>query len=381
MELITRTFAGDDEVISVDLSKMSASAQTIFFTVCTYTDGASLSQVQNAYCRLVSSGDGHELCRFSLSNDSSLTESAVVMCALERHDGHWSLLTLGQGLKGRTVRELRPSLVALLQQRGGRMVAASSRGSSSVTDAPSLLRETGRRIASMQEELRAAGAALEAERQAAVEAQGRIVELDEGRVVLTEELSKSTSKAEKLEREIAAAREELVAAEAKLGEETASHSQQDAAQRAQLEKQERDIAELEEQRVIATEKLSKTESKAEKLEEELAASRGELAASAESLQGSQGRTASLEAELAALQATLGEETTSHAQLAAATRERLAELEKQLLGLVASAREVAGLAGVAPSASGPRSRSQTFLLVQDELYIVDSEIQTAFMGLG
>lgn len=93
---------GDDEVISVSLSKVPAEVQRIAFSVTIHEAEArrqNFGQVSNAYIRVVNKANGKELTRYDLSEDYS-TETAMIFGELYRHSGEWKFKAIGQGFAG-----------------------------------------------------------------------------------------------------------------------------------------------------------------------------------------------------------------------------------------------------------------------------------------
>ena len=94
---------GDDETISVDLSKVPQEVAKIVFAV-TIHEGQQNSQnfgmVDKAYIRVINQdANAEELARFDLSEDGS-TEVAMIFCELYRHSGEWKFKAVGQGFSG-----------------------------------------------------------------------------------------------------------------------------------------------------------------------------------------------------------------------------------------------------------------------------------------
>ena len=96
---------GDDEQISVDLSRVPASVKSLVFTVNSFT-GQNFSTVENAYCRLINAGNNQEVARFNLSVQGSHT--AQIMAKLYRHNGEWKMHAIGENGSGRTFDDLMP---------------------------------------------------------------------------------------------------------------------------------------------------------------------------------------------------------------------------------------------------------------------------------
>ena len=94
---------GDDETISVDLSKVPQEVAKIVFAV-TIHEGQQNSQnfgmVDKAYIRVINQdANAEELARFDLSEDGS-TDVAMIFGELYRHSGEWKFKAVGQGFSG-----------------------------------------------------------------------------------------------------------------------------------------------------------------------------------------------------------------------------------------------------------------------------------------
>ncbi|WP_020655468.1 TerD family protein [Massilia niastensis] len=98
---------GDDEQITVELNNVPANIKALVFTVNCFT-GQNFSQVDNAYCRLINSGNGQEVARFNLSVQGS--HSAQIMAKLYRHSGEWKMHAIGENGIGRTFDDLMPQI-------------------------------------------------------------------------------------------------------------------------------------------------------------------------------------------------------------------------------------------------------------------------------
>ncbi len=93
---------GDDETLTVDLSKVPDDVMKIVFTASIYA-GRSRNQnfgmVDGAYARLVDAGNNAELYKFDLSEDAS-TNTAVILVRLYRNNNEWKFEGVGQGFNG-----------------------------------------------------------------------------------------------------------------------------------------------------------------------------------------------------------------------------------------------------------------------------------------
>ena len=90
---------GDDEQITVDLTKVPANISRIAFTVTIYEAEArrqNFGQVSNAFIRLVNADTDEEVVRYDLGEDFSI-ETAMVVGELYRHNGEWKFNAIGSG--------------------------------------------------------------------------------------------------------------------------------------------------------------------------------------------------------------------------------------------------------------------------------------------
>lgn len=94
---------GDDETISVDLSKVPQEVAKIVFAVTIHEgqqNGQNFGMVDKAYIRVINQdANAEELARFDLSEDGS-TETAMIFGELYRHNGEWKFKAVGQGFNG-----------------------------------------------------------------------------------------------------------------------------------------------------------------------------------------------------------------------------------------------------------------------------------------
>ncbi|MCD0165087.1 TerD family protein [Deinococcus sp. 12RED42] len=98
---------GDDETITVDLTRLPASVQTVVFSVNNYT-GQNFSQVDNAYCRLVNTQGDQEIARFNLSVQGDHT--AMILASLKRSGNDWTMTAIGTPSRGRTYNDNLPDI-------------------------------------------------------------------------------------------------------------------------------------------------------------------------------------------------------------------------------------------------------------------------------
>lgn len=91
---------GDDEIISLDLSKISPNITRIVFVITIFeaeTRQQSFGMVNNSYVRLLDvANEKQELCIYPLKEQFS-TETAVIAAELIRENGEWQFHTIGEG--------------------------------------------------------------------------------------------------------------------------------------------------------------------------------------------------------------------------------------------------------------------------------------------
>ena len=85
---------GDDEVITVDLSRVHPKIDTVFFMVSSY-HGHTFEWIANAYVRLVDDHDV-ELARFTLTG--GMPQTGMAMAKIFRDGGQWKLRAIGEGI-------------------------------------------------------------------------------------------------------------------------------------------------------------------------------------------------------------------------------------------------------------------------------------------
>ncbi|MFF2554608.1 TerD family protein [Nocardia sp. NPDC058058] len=85
---------GDDEIITVDLSRVQPAVTAIVFVVTCYT-GQPLARVENAFCRMVNSATATELTRYDIATVSG---TGFIMGGLFRPTGTWEFREINQGI-------------------------------------------------------------------------------------------------------------------------------------------------------------------------------------------------------------------------------------------------------------------------------------------
>jgi tellurium resistance protein TerD len=93
---------GDDETLTVDLTKVPEDIAKLVFTASIYAGrlrGQNFGQVDGAYARLIDATSGEEKYKFDLTEDAS-TSTAVILVRLYKHNGEWKFEGVGQGFAG-----------------------------------------------------------------------------------------------------------------------------------------------------------------------------------------------------------------------------------------------------------------------------------------
>lgn len=103
---------GDDEVISVDLTRIPAHISTILFIVTSYK-GHTFDQLSNAFCRLVDATVNAELARYTLDG-GNLRCTGMVMAKMFRSGAEWKLAAIGEGMQAKHPGEAVPQLARFL---------------------------------------------------------------------------------------------------------------------------------------------------------------------------------------------------------------------------------------------------------------------------
>ena len=93
---------GDDEKLTVDLTRVPAEIDKVSFCVTIHDAEArkqNFGMVGKAYIRCLDANGEKELARYDLSEDGS-TETAMIFGELYRAGAEWKFKAIGQGFKG-----------------------------------------------------------------------------------------------------------------------------------------------------------------------------------------------------------------------------------------------------------------------------------------
>lgn len=93
---------GDDETLTVDLSKVDPRVNEILFTATIHeaeNRRQNFGQVRNSYIRIYNAITNEEIAKYDLDEDFSV-ETAVEFGRLYRRNGEWKFEAIGNGFKG-----------------------------------------------------------------------------------------------------------------------------------------------------------------------------------------------------------------------------------------------------------------------------------------
>jgi tellurium resistance protein TerD len=93
---------GDDETVSIDLSKVPADVDKVVLAVTIHDAEArrqNFGMVGKAFIRCVNAANSSEIARYDLSEDSS-TEAAMIFGEVYRNGADWKFRAIGQGFAG-----------------------------------------------------------------------------------------------------------------------------------------------------------------------------------------------------------------------------------------------------------------------------------------
>lgn len=102
---------GDDEVIHVNLSRLSSQVEYLVVTVNSFR-GQTFNDVENAFCRVVDETSGTELARYELTEQGSHT--GIVIASLRRNSGSWDFTAHGHACRGRTIDDMMADILAVV---------------------------------------------------------------------------------------------------------------------------------------------------------------------------------------------------------------------------------------------------------------------------
>ncbi len=93
---------GDDEIIQINLSKISSQVEFLYFAVTidqSEERGHYFSHVQRAYINIRNAVDNSILCQYQL-NEEFTQEDSIIIASLSRNGGEWNVEGIGQAFSG-----------------------------------------------------------------------------------------------------------------------------------------------------------------------------------------------------------------------------------------------------------------------------------------
>lgn len=94
---------GDDETISIDLTRLPANVETLVLTVTSFR-GQTFDKVKNAFGRVIDLSNNKELARYDISDSGSYT--GLILASLKRAGGEWVYKAIGERTQGAHVKQL-----------------------------------------------------------------------------------------------------------------------------------------------------------------------------------------------------------------------------------------------------------------------------------
>ena len=106
---ITGIGDGDDEIVTVDLTELPPEIGRIVFVINIYRcipRKQDLSQIENAFVRLVNLNNERELARYNLSGKAYQGMTGMVLAEIYREDNEWVMEAIGKGFKANELDEI-----------------------------------------------------------------------------------------------------------------------------------------------------------------------------------------------------------------------------------------------------------------------------------
>lgn len=100
---------GDDEQIIVDLPKVPDRLDKLLFIVNIYDSKKrkqELSQVNNAFVRLVDLTTNKEIARYQLSGNQYQNKNGLILGEVYRHNGEWKMAAIGDAFDAQGIGEI-----------------------------------------------------------------------------------------------------------------------------------------------------------------------------------------------------------------------------------------------------------------------------------
>ncbi|GAA0516542.1 TerD family protein [Deinococcus depolymerans] len=98
---------GDDETITIHLSRLARNVTTVILSVNNYS-GQSFNRIETAYCRLINEQGEKELARYELAGQGE--HNGLIMASLKRDGSDWTFRAIGAACSGRTYHDNLPDM-------------------------------------------------------------------------------------------------------------------------------------------------------------------------------------------------------------------------------------------------------------------------------
>lgn len=102
---------GDDETISVDVSRLNKSVTQIVFVITSFR-GQTFDKVDKAQCRVIDDVTGQEVVKYVLSDHKNTT--GQIMAKIFLKDGEWSITAIGKPVNGTVQSDLHAAVRQIL---------------------------------------------------------------------------------------------------------------------------------------------------------------------------------------------------------------------------------------------------------------------------
>ncbi|VEP13281.1 Stress response protein SCP2 [Hyella patelloides LEGE 07179] len=100
---------GDDEQIIVDLPQVPTKINKLLFLINIYDSKnrkQELSQVKNAFVRLVDLNNNQEIARYKLSGSQYQNKNGLILGEVYRHDAEWKMAAIGDAFDARGIADI-----------------------------------------------------------------------------------------------------------------------------------------------------------------------------------------------------------------------------------------------------------------------------------
>lgn len=100
---------GDDEQIIVDLPQVPTNISKLLFLVNIYESQKrkqELSQLENAYVRLVDVSNQREIARYKLSGSQYQNKNGLILAEVYRKDGEWKMAATGDAFDAKGIADI-----------------------------------------------------------------------------------------------------------------------------------------------------------------------------------------------------------------------------------------------------------------------------------